>query len=57
VSFGTEAGLFHEAGIPAVVCGPGSVAQAHRPDEFITLEQVALAEDFVRRLIDRLAAP
>ncbi len=55
VSFGTEAGLYHEAGIPAVVCGPGSVAQAHRPDEFITLEQVALAEDFVRRLIDRLA--
>lgn len=55
VSFGTEAGLFHEAGIPAVVCGPGSITQAHTADEFITLEQVAQAEDFIGRLIDRLA--
>jgi acetylornithine deacetylase len=55
VSFGTEAGLYHGAGIPAVVCGPGSIAQAHTADEFITLEQVARCEDFIGRLIDRMA--
>jgi acetylornithine deacetylase len=54
VAFGTEGGLFQEAGIPTVICGPGSIAQAHKPDEFIELEQVALCEAFMRRLIDRL---
>ncbi|MEA2779625.1 MAG: acetylornithine deacetylase [Rhodospirillaceae bacterium] len=54
VAFGTEGGLFHEAGIPTVICGPGSIAQAHKPDEFIELEQVALCEAFMRRLMDRL---
>jgi len=57
VSFSTEAGLFSKAGIPAVVCGPGSIRQAHRPDEFITLEQVALCEAFMRRLADRICQP
>ncbi len=57
VSFGTEAGLFHEAGIPAVVCGPGSIAQAHKPDEHVALDQVARCEAFVRRLIERLRRP
>jgi acetylornithine deacetylase len=53
VAFGTEAGLFMErAGIPAVVCGPGHIAQAHKPDEYISLEQVAKGEDFLRRLMD-----
>ena len=55
VSFGTEAGLFHEAGIPAIVCGPGSIEQAHKPDEFIALEQVAACEAFIARLIARQA--
>lgn len=54
VSFGTEAGLYHEAGIPAIVCGPGSIAQAHKPDEYVALDQVARCEAFVRRLIERL---
>jgi acetylornithine deacetylase len=55
VAFGTEAGLFEkQAGIPTVICGPGSIVQAHRPDEYISLEQVALCEAFMRRLIDRL---
>ncbi len=54
VSFGTEAGLFSEAGIPTVVCGPGSIRQAHCPDEFIATEQVALCEAFMRRLGDRV---
>ncbi len=53
VSFGTEAGLFSKrAGIPAVVCGPGSVAQAHKPNEFITYEQVEKCEAFMHRLMD-----
>jgi len=56
VAFGTEAGLFSESGIPAVVCGPGSIDQAHKPDEFVTLEQVALCERFMERLAERIAA-
>jgi len=56
VAFGTEAGLFDCNGIPAVVCGPGSIDQAHKPDEFIALEQVALCERFMDRLEDRLSA-
>lgn len=54
VSFTTEAGLFHDAGIPTVVCGPGSIQQAHRPDEFITLEQLGQGEAFLRRLLDHM---
>ena len=53
VPYGTEAGLFQESGIPVVVCGPGNIAQAHKPDEFIDLEQVALCERFMERLIER----
>src|SRR3546814_15903526 len=55
VAFGTEAGLFDQNGIPAVVCGPGSIDQAHKPDEFIALEQVALCERFMDRLQERLS--
>ncbi|MCD5972033.1 acetylornithine deacetylase [Pseudomonas quasicaspiana] len=40
VAFGTEGGLFDQSGIPAVVCGPGSMAQGHKPDEFISIEQL-----------------
>ncbi len=55
VAFGTEGGLFQSrAEIPTVVCGPGSIEQAHKPDEFITLEQVAKGEAFLRRLMDRV---
>ncbi len=56
VAFGTEGGLFHESGIPAVICGPGSIAQAHKPDEFVSLEQVTLCERFMSRLLDRISA-
>ena len=52
VTYGTEAGLFARAGIPTVVCGPGDIAQAHAPDEFIELAQIAACEAFVDRLID-----
>jgi acetylornithine deacetylase len=56
VSFGTEGGLYQQAGIPTVICGPGSIEQAHRPNEFIAIEQVRQCEDFLRRLMVRLAA-
>lgn len=50
VAFGTEAGLFKGAGIPTVVCGPGSIRQAHQPDEYVSLEQLARCEGFMRGL-------
>jgi acetylornithine deacetylase len=56
VSYGTEAGLFQGAGIPTVVCGPGSIEQAHRPNEFVPLEQVAQCEAFLLRLLDPVPA-
>jgi len=51
LAFATEAGQFQETGIDAVVCGPGSIEQAHQPDEFIELAQLAEGEAFLRRLI------
>ncbi|MFK0087395.1 acetylornithine deacetylase [Pseudomonas sp. NPDC090755] len=51
VAFGTEGGLFDQAGIPAVVCGPGSMDQGHKPDEFVSVAQMAACD----RLMDRLA--
>jgi acetylornithine deacetylase len=56
VSFGTEGGLFQKAGIPTIVCGPGSIEQAHKPDEFVTLDQVRQCESFLRRLVEHAAA-
>jgi acetylornithine deacetylase len=50
VSYGTEAGLFQEAGAPAVVCGPGDIAQAHTADEWIAESQIAKCMDFLARL-------
>ena len=52
VSYGTEGGLFQQAGIPTVICGPGDIEQAHRPNEFVSLEQIAQCEAFMLRLID-----
>lgn len=51
VGFGTEAGLFQRAGITPVVCGPGAIEQAHKPDEFIELSQLARCEQFLDNLI------
>jgi acetylornithine deacetylase len=56
VGFGTEAGHFQDAGISTIICGPGSIDQAHKADEFITLEQVAKCERFLWRLIDKVTA-
>ncbi len=54
VSYGTEGSQFQKAGIPTVICGPGSIEQAHKPNEFVSLEQVARSEAFVRGLMARL---
>jgi acetylornithine deacetylase len=56
VSYQTEAGHFQDRGLATVVCGPGSIAQAHQPDEFISTDQLEAGTEFVRRLIRRLAA-
>lgn len=55
VAFGTEGGLFSDRlGIPTVVCGPGSMAQGHKPDEFVTEEQIALCDQMLGRLATKL---
>jgi acetylornithine deacetylase len=49
VPYGTEAGRFQKSGLSVVVCGPGSIDQAHQPDEYISLDQLAAGEAFMRR--------
>ena len=56
VSFGTEGSQFQRAGIPTVVCGPGSIEQAHKPNEYVELDQIRKCEQFIRRLMDRVCA-
>lgn len=56
VAYGTEAGHFQRFGIPAVICGPGSIEQAHRADEFVSLSELAKCEAFLRKVIARAAA-
>ena len=55
VSYATEAGRFQAAGVPTVVCGPGSIEQAHQPDEFIEVSQIAAGIDFMRALARELS--
>lgn len=58
IGFGTEAGLFQrELGISTLVCGPGSMAQGHQPDEYVTLEQLGRCEAFLARLTEALTSP
>ncbi|WP_019904342.1 acetylornithine deacetylase [Methylobacterium sp. 77] len=57
VPYATEAGRFQMAGIPTVVCGPGSIDQAHQPDEYITLAALESGEAFMRRLIAECVTP
>lgn len=54
VAFGTEGGLFDQAGIPTVVCGPGSMEQGHKPDEFVSIEQLQGCDAMLRRLAEYL---
>ena len=55
VTYGTEAGVYSQAGIPCVICGPGDIRQAHSPDEFVNRDQLAQADAFLMRLIDHLS--
>ncbi len=54
VSYGTEGSQFQAAGIPTVICGPGSIEQAHKPNEFVSLEQIGQSEMFLRGLLDKM---
>jgi acetylornithine deacetylase len=56
VSYATEGGQYQRAGIPAIVCGPGNIEQAHQPNEWIALEQIAASQSFTRRLIAKCQA-
>jgi acetylornithine deacetylase len=56
VSFGSEASLFHNADISTIICGPGHIAQAHQPNEWVALEQLAQCEAFMGRLADHVCA-
>ncbi|NOL50071.1 acetylornithine deacetylase [Pelistega europaea] len=54
VGGGTEAGLFEKIGIPSIVCGPGNLDQAHKPNEFIELTQLVACDNFLRKLVASL---
>jgi acetylornithine deacetylase len=54
VSYGTEGSQFQVRGYSTVICGPGDIAQAHQPDEFLSLEQLAAGEAFIDRLLDSM---
>jgi acetylornithine deacetylase len=54
VSYGTEGGFYQNAGIATIVCGPGHIAQAHQPDEWIGQDQLDACDAFIRRLVDRV---
>ena len=56
VPFGTEGGLFSAAGIPSIICGPGSIDQAHKPDEFCALSELEACEVFLRKVIAKATA-
>jgi len=56
VAYGTEAGHFQSYGIPAVICGPGSIEQAHRPDEFCKLSELEACEAFLRKVIAKASS-
>jgi acetylornithine deacetylase len=55
VSYGTEAGQFQAEGYSAVVCGPGDIAQAHQPDEWLALDQFEAGWRFMQALVEELA--
>ncbi|WP_254073538.1 acetylornithine deacetylase [Acidisphaera sp. S103] len=54
VAYGTEGGFYENAGIPTIICGPGDIAQAHQPDEWIAESELEACDKFIRRLADRL---
>jgi acetylornithine deacetylase len=54
VSFAAEAGQFQRAGFSTIICGPGSIEQAHQADEYVEIDQMRRGADFMRRLIEDL---
>lgn len=56
VAYGTEGGFFQQAGIPTIICGPGHIDQAHKPDEWIAESELDACDRFIRRMADRLLA-
>jgi acetylornithine deacetylase len=56
VPYAAEAGQFQERGFSVVLCGPGSIDQAHQPNEYIDVSQVTACEDFLEKLTDQLAS-
>jgi acetylornithine deacetylase/succinyl-diaminopimelate desuccinylase-like protein len=54
ISYGTEGGFFETAGIPTIICGPGHIAQAHQPDEWIAESELEACDRFIRQLSDHL---
>ena len=54
VSFGTEAGVFNNLNIDTIVCGPGNINQAHKPDEFIEIKQIKKCKIFIENLLESL---
>lgn len=57
VSYGTEAGLFQTGGIPSIICGPGDIGRAHRPDEYILASELNDCVAFLQRLVAELVVP
>ena len=56
VAFGTEASVFNAHAIPAIICGPGNIEQAHKPNEWVMIEQIAQCEAFLERLTARVSS-
>jgi acetylornithine deacetylase len=56
VSYGTEAGLFQQAGIDAIICGPGDISRAHKPNEFIFVDELMACQTMVEALGARCSA-
>lgn len=56
VSYGTEAGLYQQAGIDAIICGPGDIARAHRPNEYIEIEELNACQKMIENLGERLSS-
>jgi acetylornithine deacetylase len=54
VAYATEGGLFQQAGIPSIICGPGSIVQAHKPNEYVSLDQISLCESFMERFLENM---
>ena len=54
MSYGTEAGLFQQAGVPSVICGPGDIGRAHKPEEYLHRDELQAACALIRRMAESL---